>query len=122
MRPDLRRGLALVALALAVVGVVVAAGFVLVPFDVPAEGDTPVLRCGPAPYELLTGEDPGVPSAEDAGCGAPAARRVLFGGAALALALAVVLAVKRVGRERAVAADIRWLDGRRRSGASTAGR
>lgn len=122
VRPDLRRGLALVALTLAVVGVVAAAGFVLLPFEVPAADDTPALRCGPAPYELLTGDDPGVPSAEDDACGAPAARRALFGGAALALALAVVLAVKRVGSERAAAADVRWLGGHRRTRPSTAGR
>lgn len=110
-RTDTRRAGALVALALAVAGAVVSAAYMLLPFTVPASGTTPELRCGPAPYELLVAADPAVPAPEDQGCDTPSRQRLLFGGAGLAVSLAVVIGVQRVGRERAEAADERWLRG-----------
>jgi hypothetical protein len=100
-----------VAFALSIVGVVASVAFVLLPFGVPASGDTPALRCGPAPYELLVPADSAVPSPEDDGCNTPATQRVLFGSAALAVSLAAVVGVRRLRRDGDAEADANWLAG-----------
>jgi hypothetical protein len=107
-----------------IVGVIALASMI-VPFNArPETGTGPTgtaasaaadLHCGPPLYEVLSSPDPAFSTPESAGCAAPATRRLLYAGIALALVLALSIFVHRRSRSITADHDMRWLEGQPRS-------
>lgn len=86
-----------------------ALGAAVLPFTT-TDPDGIELRCGPAVFEVLMPPDPAFDDiAENAGCAAPATRRLLIAGGALTGAVLVAAITERRTRRGSVARDTRWL-------------